>query len=53
MFLFKVQCFFGAKNVINRAPTLFLLLVLRAERALQTQIRDCPLKGNPANIAVL
>ena len=22
MFLFKVQCFFGAKNVINRAPTL-------------------------------
>lgn len=23
MFLFKVHCFFGAKNVINRAPTLF------------------------------
>ena len=23
MFLFKVHCLFGAKNVINRAPTLF------------------------------
>ena len=23
MFLFKVHCFFGAKNVINHAPTLF------------------------------
>lgn len=52
MFLFKVHCFFGAKNVINRTPA-FLLLVLRVEQALQTKIRDCPLKSNPVNIAVL
>lgn len=52
MFLFKVHCFFGAKNVINHAPTLFAAR-FACSTSLLNKNTGLPLKGNPVNIAVL
>ena len=52
MFLFKVHCFFGAKNVINRAPAFFTARFV-CRTTLANKNTGLPLKGNPVNIAVL
>jgi len=52
MFLFKVQCFFGAKSVIYRAPTLSAAR-FTCRTSLANKNTGLPLKGNPVNIVVL